>query len=212
MRLTYMVIDDFYANPLEVREQALKLTYPDSPPGTAYPGRTSDQKLLWPNSDQMFSRILGEPLRAKPGFAHGQFRVSQHGAPRGADIHIDIGVVWAGVLYLTLPQDCQGGTEFFRHKRYKTDGAPLDDEDLKAYGDLGTRRDDVVRQLIDVEGTKRENWDLLFTVPMRFNRLILFRSYLWHTAGLSFGDTPENARLVQLFFWEAASPAAAAPR
>jgi hypothetical protein len=65
-----------------------------------------------------------------------------------------------------------------------------------------------VRQLIDVEGTKRENWELLFTVPMRFNRLILFRSYLWHTAGISFGDTPENARLIQLFFWEsAAAPA-----
>lgn len=204
MRLSYMMIDDFYANPLEVRQQALKLTYPQSAPGTAYPGRTSDQKLLWANSDQMFSRILGEPLKAKPGFAHGQFRVSMENDPRGADIHIDIGVVWAGVLYLTLPEDCQGGTEFFRHRRYKTDGAPLTEEDLGAYPDLGPRRDDVVRQLIDVEGTQRDNWDLLFTVPMRFNRLILFRSYLWHTAGISFGDRPENARLVQLFFWESA--------
>jgi hypothetical protein len=132
MRLSYMIIDDFYANPHEVREQALKLSYPASPPGTAYPGRTSDEKVLWPNSDQMFSRILGEPLRGKPGFAHGQFRVSKASDPRGADIHIDIGVVWAGVLYLTLPEHCQGGTEFFRHKRYKTDGAPLTDEDLKA--------------------------------------------------------------------------------
>jgi hypothetical protein len=208
-----MVIDDFYANPLEVREQALKLTYPPSPPGTAYPGRTSEEKLLWPNSDQMFSQIMREPLRGKAGFAHGQFRLSREGDPRGADIHVDIGVVWAGILYLNLPEQCQGGTEFFRHRKYRTDGAPLDDEDLKAYrGELGATRNDVVRQLIDVEGTHRDNWDLLFTMPMRFNRLILFRAYLWHTAGISFGDSDENARLIQLFFWESATPAAAAPR
>jgi hypothetical protein len=39
------------------------------------------------------------------------------------------------------------------------------------------------------------------TVPMRFNRLILLRPWLWHTAGMSFGTSNENCRLVQLFFF-----------
>ena len=33
---------------------------------------------------------------------------------------------------------------------------------------------------------------------MGFNRLILYRPWLWHSAGESFGDSVENGRLVQL--------------
>ncbi len=210
MMLSYMIIDDFLPDPYDVRERARKLTYPSSPPGTPYPGRTSVERLLWPNSDQMFSQMLGEPLRQRVGTAHGQFRTSVTGDPRNADIHIDVAIVWAGVLFLTLPEYCQGGTEFFRHKRYKTDRAPLDGEDLKQYGDLGTTRNDVMNQLIGVEGKERDNWEVTMTIPMRFNRMILFRSFLWHTAGESFGTNFDDCRLVQLFFWEsaAAKPAA----
>ena len=41
-------------------------------------------------------------------------------------------------------------------------------------------------------------------VPMRFNRLVLLRPWLWHTAGPAFGDRPENARLVYLMFFAGA--------
>jgi hypothetical protein len=36
---------------------------------------------------------------------------------------------------------------------------------------------------------------------MRFNRLLLLRPWLFHTAGPGFGDKPENARLVYLMFF-----------
>ena len=39
------------------------------------------------------------------------------------------------------------------------------------------------------------------TIPMRFNRCVLFRPWFWHTSGESFGDRGENARLIQLFFF-----------
>ena len=39
------------------------------------------------------------------------------------------------------------------------------------------------------------------TVPMRFNRLVLLRPWLWHTSGLGFGDSIENGRLVYLMFF-----------
>ena len=45
-------------------------------------------------------------------------------------------------------------------------------------------------------------WEMTMRVPMRFNRLILLRPWLWHTAGESFGDTLENGRLVYLMFFE----------
>ena len=42
------------------------------------------------------------------------------------------------------------------------------------------------------------------SVPMRFNRLVLLRPWLWHTAGAGFGDRLENGRLVYLMFFAAA--------
>lgn len=204
MRLTYIVIDDFYSNPMEVREEALKLDYPPSPEGAPYPGRNSVQSMLWPNSDEMFSQLVREPVRGKRGFAHGRFRQTTATDLRGADIHIDIGTVWAGVLCLTLPEHCQGGTDFFRNREFGTDGAPVTQEDLKTYGPLGTSPDAVVTQLVDKEGIDRSKWEHAMTIPLRFNRLVLFRAWLWHTSGDAFGDRPENCRLVQLFFFESA--------
>jgi len=203
MRLTMMVLDDFYDNPDEVRKAALGLDYDPIMPGTPYPGRNSLRPLLWPNSDQMFSQILREPVRGHTGFAHGKFRQSVGSDQRGADIHIDPGIVWAGVLYLTLPQHCHGGTEFFRHRQYGTEGAPVNAEDMKAYPGESDR-DRLVDRLTEVDGRDRSKWEHISTMPMRYNRLILFRGWLWHTAGESFGSTPENCRLVQLFFFQSA--------
>jgi len=203
MRLNMMVIDDFYDNPDEVRKAALALAYDPVDPATPYPGRNSMQPLLWPNSDQMFSQILREPVRGHTGFAHGKFRQSIASDKRGADIHIDPVTVWAGVLYMTLPQHCRGGTEFFRHRQYGTDGAPLTPEDLKAYPGE-TNRDRLVDRLTEIDGRDRSKWEHISTLPMRYNRLVLFRGWLWHTAGESFGTTPEDCRLVQLFFFQSA--------
>ncbi len=36
------------------------------------------------------------------------------------------------------------------------------------------------------------------TVPMRFNRLILYRPWSWHSAGEAFGSGLDDGRLIQL--------------
>ena len=48
-------------------------------------------------------------------------------------IHIDQSH-WSGILYLSRPEDCRGGTEFYRHIRTGTDRVPMDTESLKAIG------------------------------------------------------------------------------
>jgi hypothetical protein len=52
------------------------------------------------------------------------------------------------------------------------------------------------------------------TLPMRFDRCVLFRPWLRHTSGVDFGDSIENGRLVQLLFFESAEAkgAMSAPR
>ena len=73
---TMLIIDDFFANPLEVREQALKLTYPPTHDDDQYGGRTSLETTLPPDSDEGFSQILREPVRGKTNLAHGRCRIS----------------------------------------------------------------------------------------------------------------------------------------
>ena len=44
-----------------------------------------------------------------------------------------------------------------------------------------------------------EIWTRHFLCPMKYNRLVLFRTHLWHSHNYNFGDTLENGRMVQLF-------------
>jgi hypothetical protein len=48
----------------------------------------------------------------------------------------------------------------------------------------------------------RDQWDMLFEVPMRFNRLIVYRSDYFHAIGRVFGSGLPDGRLTQLFFFE----------
>jgi hypothetical protein len=43
-------------------------------------------------------------------------------------------------------------------------------------------------------------WTRYLISPKKYNRVILFRSNLWHSHNYNFGDTLQNGRLVQLFF------------
>ncbi len=49
---------------------------------------------------------------------------------------------------------------------------------------------------------QRDSWQALLEVPMRHNRLIVYKGHYFHSISNVFGDTPENGRLVQLFFFE----------
>ena len=199
---SFFIIDDFFDNPMDVRKRALAMTYAPPDPQQNYPGRMSAKPMLWPNIDQMFSSFVSEPLVGNTEKLHGYFRITYGNDTGGSDIHIDTNNVWAGVLYLTLPEHCKGGTEFYRHRKFGTEHAPMKPEDLKAYG--ASNHMEAMTKVFAGRGKDRGNWERTMVLPMKFNRLVLFRSWYWHTAGESFGDTPENARLVQLFFFNTA--------
>ena len=128
----FFVIDDFLRNPEEVRAQALSLDYAV---GGRYPGLNSVQKLRIEGLDQVISTLVREPVRAPwtKDFSHGSCRVALASDDQEARIHIDQSH-WSGILYLSRPEDCRGGTEFFRHKRTNTDRVPLDEQQHKATG------------------------------------------------------------------------------
>lgn len=196
------VIDDFLRNAEEVRRQALSLTYAI---GGRYPGLNSVQKLRIEGLDRAISTLVREPVRAPwtDDFSHGSCRVALASDEQLARIHIDQSH-WSGILYLSRPEDCQGGTEFFRHKRTMTDRVPMDEPSLQAAG--YSTYEELQKDILDQDALDRSKWEHTMTVPMRFNRLVLLQPHYWHTAGAGFGDSLENGRLIYLMFFLRGQP------
>ncbi len=199
MPTSIVIVDDFLANPMVVRERALRLSYP--PQEGAFPGRNSLERLQLDGLIPRVSRILGESLRPiDPPQSHAKCRITLSADQGRAKVHVDQSH-WSGILYLSLPEHCQGGTEFFRHRRTNTERWPLTSEELEAMG--YTTRQALYQDVIERDSNDDSAWELTMRVPMRFNRLVLLRPWFWHTAGEAFGDTLQNGRLVYLMFFAA---------
>lgn len=59
----------------------------------------------------------------------------------------------------------------------------------------------MVHAVLSADSSKDDAWECTMSVPMRFNRLVLLRPWLWHTAGPGFGDSLASGRLVYLLFY-----------
>lgn len=198
MHKSFTVVDDFLDNPMQLREAALNLEYPELQ-GT-FPGRNSQRRIQIEGIDEQISYLLGEEVEPiSPLASHAKCRISLAGDEGRGHVHIDHSY-WSAILYLTLPEHCQGGTEFFRHKETGTDRAPLSREELQSMG-LNSF-DEIYSKIIDGEGKDMTKWEQTMSIPMRFNRLVLLRPWMWHTAGPSFGNSLENGRLVYLMFFQ----------
>jgi hypothetical protein len=198
MLTTLLIVDDFLNNADGLREQALRLTYPEQQ--GAFPGRNSRERISIDGLDEAVSRLVGEPLiPVEPLESHAKCRLTLGSDKGRAKVHID-NSHWAGILYLSRDEDSVGGTDFFRHIRTNSDRAPVYKEELEARG--YSSFDEMHADIIEKDSVDDSKWELTTRVPMRFNRLVLLRPWLWHTAGPGFGDRPENARLVYLMFFQ----------
>ena len=124
----------------------------------------------------MVSELTGEKVVASTAKnEHGHCRVSLAGDDerRKYYVHIDVGVVWSGLLYLTLPEHCHGGTEFYRHRASASDRAPIYPDELKAAGVKNYA--EAADKIIEEDSNDLSKWEHISTIPMRFNRLVLLR-------------------------------------
>jgi len=191
-----LVIDDFLADPEPLRARALTLSY--EMPGP-YPGRNSIERIKLEGLEEQVSEIVQEPLRPiAPLQSHGKCRLALSSDDKPGKIHVDPSY-WSGILYLSRTGDCRGGTEFYRHIPTGTDQVPTDLEGLRSIG--YSSYDEVRRDITTRDAFDRSKWELTMTVPMRFNRLVLLRPWLWHTSGPGFGNSIEDGRLIYVMFF-----------
>ena len=179
---TVVIKDDFYDNPEAIREIALQKDYQEPPPGTPRlavtaicneaESRNMFERLApyLPNLDD--NRIVG---------ANILFRYTLADAKKKVFCHVD-GCSNAGIVYLSKPEHCAGGTTIYRHK---------------ATGDEIYNKQN--RQLYDFRDP--EQWEIIEEIDMAYNRLVMYPGQLFHAiTPVFFGDRIDNARLTQNVF------------
>ena len=198
---SFMIVDDFLADPHAARRAALGLKYDPQLKGGNYPGLLSSAPLEIGGLDRRVSELIGVKVKPMAGASHNHCRITLAGDRGVSGVHIDP-CFYSGILYLSLPQDCRGGTDFFRHRRTGLDRVPNDAAGWLAagYADPNALIEDVVNK----DTNYPAKWEKTFTAPMRFNRLILFSPWMFHNSAAGFGAAPENGRLVHLMFFAAA--------
>lgn len=193
-----IVIDDFLSDPWAVRGAAQALRYDPRDKQGNYPGVLSDRPLAINGLDAAVSARIGVPVAPMPGTSHGHCRLTLAGDKGASGIHVDP-CFYSGILYLSAPEHARGGTDFFRHRPTGLDGIPTSDVALAAGGFADVNV--AIESTVNADTLKPARWEKTMTVPMRFNRLLLFSPWLFHNSAPGFGKSIADGRLVMLLFF-----------
>jgi hypothetical protein len=194
-----IIVDDFYAQPLRVRELACKSRYAEIS-ATDYPGFGSEVRLETEALEMSFSKLIGAPLLIdRKRFTWGGFRFITAESGLRPIVHADAAADWAAMIYLTPNCDVAAGTGLYRHKATGFTGPPTDRQ-ARALGfcDASEFDDKVIRP----DKADLSKWEVVCVVEPVFNRLVLFRGGAnYHAPLAGCGDGPETARLTHTFFF-----------
>ena len=198
-----IVVDDFYADPMAVRELALQGRYDSSL--AYYPGLHAsiepDQKTgLHDTLLRLVAAIAGQTCRAED--IQSDFSIvttpAREMLANQKHPHTD-GVPLAGVLYLN--PDFEIGTSFFRHRPTGLAFVRTGHEAAQ-YGQWMQAHGDQVQPDTYAVGDN-EVWEHLYSTTGRWNRLVMYPGTAFHSIAMQdvrHNLTLDSARLTQRFF------------
>lgn len=186
MRTSLIIADNFDPQPEALREAAMASdfgTYPFQ--GHSYKGvGGSNQNPI--RMEMMISRILG-PIHITLSF----FRLGTPENEPTTYIHADPTCAkWAVVLYLNTPEQCRGGTAFWKHKATGLEEVPFG-KPVEFYESLNR------------DGNDESKWDLVGLAGMRWNRAVFYTSEIFHSRypQAGWGTGPADGRLIWTAFF-----------
>ena len=198
MNSDIIIYDNFYDDPFYVRNLALDSDFLQAAPinyntdEVLWQGKTSQLIYKPKYIDVKVSKILNIPVRSDE--VSGFFRLSKTNDSPGIFCHTD-GYPdtdkrkFTGVLYLNTPEQSldKVGTVFLKHRR--TNKVKL--EYMSDYNQ------------VFMDYNNSDAWEVYYTTLLKFNRLVLLNSLLFHAIGEVFGEDKMSARLAQIFtFYE----------
>lgn len=183
MSPSFIVVDNFLPDPLNVRARALAATFEQR--RQDYKGWRSVERNLDLVDPAVLGKLLGvtvsdwetEPMNTKFQVCTADDAIVYHSDTQR----------WAGVIYLNLEAPIEAGTSFWRSRATQLRRCPEEYE---------VRCEMYDNKLLDPTA-----WDLVDRVGNVFNRLVLWDSQLVHSASCYFGHNTESGRLtLNMFF------------
>lgn len=203
----YWLKDDILPNALEVRERCLA----KEPWEMGLPYR----KETWPGM-RAAQALLPEELAHVEEWVKqqtGATRLWQERTPEGTTLNHNVAQLvggkesgprphtdslrlcrYAAVIYLSPEAPPNAGTSFYRLRM--PNGA--------LSGNICPAPHANLREALGVTGLPLQAWKEELAIPNVFNRIILYRADLVHSATAYFGDELRTKRLTAVFFWMAA--------
>lgn len=187
--------DDFAPDAADVRKAVIAGAFGSyrGPDGATYTGISDYPVPHWP---KLIEKALGAEIEPKLSC----FRMNLAGEQPHSWVHSDdICAKYASVLYLNPPEQCQGGTAFWRHEGLKIDRLPSR-EQMEASG-FGA---DWFLAMMSREWKDLTYWKQVGFVPMQFNRFITYPTSLFHSRYPfeGFGTGPADGRLIWICFYD----------
>jgi len=180
----FWVVDDFYEDPIAIRNYALEQWFFDD---EGYVGMRTRTQHFFPGVKEKFEEIMGMKITEWESYGmNGRFQSTVAGLPLA--VHCD-DQQWAGMIYLTPDAPFESGTTAWAHKKSRIRHGS-DAEDITQ----------VFNQKTFVDLTPYEPVDVIGNV---FNRLVIFDGRLVHSASQYFGWDIGSGRLWHMFFFDA---------
>lgn len=181
-----MIFDDFFSDPAGVRADIDAADMADikyQHDGVVYPNIVLLPASVREEVVRGLERVFG-PIAVELAFARYSFKDTK--PPHWAHSDREIADFLA-LIYLSQGDEA-AGTACVRHKIHKIETHPTSEFHK--------------RVLID-HANKRDQWDVTFNCPEKFNRLLILNTELVHAAMGEYGAGREDGRLVISVFFNA---------
>jgi hypothetical protein len=175
------VVDDFYEDPMAVRNFALSQYFYDD---AGYLGMRTRKQFFFEGVKEKFEEILGQKIvEWENQGMNGRFQTCVAGTP--LVYHCD-DQKWAAMVYLTPDAPFEGGTSFYAHKKTKV---------------RHNSQDGIMNCFNQKTFVDKTPYELVDTVGNVFNRLVIFDGGLIHAASEYFGWDIPSSRLFHMYFF-----------
>ena len=197
------IVDNFYKYPEKVRELSQQIPATRSP-GIIHglPGSRVEATFHFGHLgyffDEVINHVFPEDMEGvesdfiKNCVDRASFLVNVQNSnlpPRVPHIDNPSKGRWAAGIYLNTPEECIGGTAFYKYKS-KTS--------VNIYEEL--TQEDMKKYQYYVQETAGD-WEKIYLAEMKYNRMIIYRQSALHTPYIPPNTfTDENPRRIQMFF------------
>lgn len=199
------VIDGFYSKPERVLEKARSMEYLEQIDFHSWRTRVWQPK----NVKNLLERVFRIRIKCWEANVTGDdscngvfFSAFSSGArAEKLKVHFDEPPHWMSVLvYLTPNAACDTGTSFWQHRETGLIAKPTKRDALR----LGLKFEEL-EIMLDRDGWKRKCWIEIDRVGNIYNRALMFRAGLFHSATQHFGSNLSNGRLYHSFHFSTSS-------